>query len=711
MHQQQPPQYRTLRQSIQMDPKRHRFHNKAALILTVLSFVLLVVVSLVFQEEEYDTEGRILEDANNNMADNESDNDFSDYSCRYIYKTIPDPGYAQCRFASTCNGGDGVWGSWVFCSTKTMSVRNWFLVISPLVILWMVLLFRLLGSTAEDYFSPSLEMFSVKLGLPPRFAGVSLLALGNGAADVSATMSAIMGDEKNGYKLSLGALSGAAMLVGGVIAGVVVIVAGGVPCRGALVRDVTALMVTVGVVWGSLANGQIGPSSYGLFLSLYAFFVVIVLVADVYHRAVILPRLAAAQDPTYMEGHSPSSAISRFITSLSNYDNLASLTRCGRDTTIDENGSTTAEDPLAMEHNQQQQQHQPIVENRSTLEESDPVNLLGQHGILHGDGRAVATADDDAGEYTLVDDQLDQFCSAGGPTSSPSAANWSGAFQDGKQEIVAHFVKVWEDVAWNGELNKAEKFLLFCELPFTVGRKLTVPIPCDGYYCRALIALSIVVSPFWFAYYLYSGHGVNLLAPDSILYFGIFWLLMVFVGTSILRYAPGGEGRMAMAVATPIALYGFVMAATWIDFVADQLVSVLDFVGIVLHIPGTIMGLTVLAWGNSMADLSANITMARKGLANMAMTACFAGPVFNILVGLGLGFSALAAKTGQPNIDVAVSTPIVAGFVFILLNCASILFVGTMIGKGRIESYYGYVAVTLYTIYVGTSIYLQFSKY
>ena len=45
-----------------------------------------------------------------------------------------------------------------------------------------------------------------------------------------------------------------------------------------------------------------------------------------------------------------------------------------------------------------------------------------------------------------------------------------------------------------------------------------------------------------------------------------------------------------------------------------------------------VLGLTVLAWGNSVGDMSTNCAMARKGLANMAMTACYAGPVFNLLV-------------------------------------------------------------------------------
>ena len=216
-------------------------------------------------------------------------------------------------------------------------------------------------------------------------------------------------------------------------------------------------------------------------------------------------------------------------------------------------------------------------------------------------------------------------------------------------------------------------------------------------------------SPVWFAYYIWVGHEINLLSKDSIVYFLFFWGFTAVAAFMVLRHAPGGEGSMAMSVAAPIALYGFIIAATWIDFIADHLVSLLDFVGIVLHIPGSIMGLTVLAWGNSMGDLSANMTMARKGLANMAMTACFAGPVFNILLGLGFGFSGLATKTGNSESAVSLSAPINTGFIFVFLNCITILVTGTVIGRGRIETYYGYIAVGLYLVYLVASIWLEFT--
>mmetsp|Transcript_33710 Transcript_33710/g.64336 ORF Transcript_33710/g.64336 Transcript_33710/m.64336 type:complete len:168 (+) Transcript_33710:1-504(+) len=165
---------------------------------------------------------------------------------------------------------------------------------------------------------------------------------------------------------------------------------------------------------------------------------------------------------------------------------------------------------------------------------------------------------------------------------------------------------------------------------------------------------------------------------------------------------------MATMLAVPIALYGFIVAATWIDWIADKLVGLLGFLGIILRIPNYIMGLTVLAWGNSMADLSANVTMARKGLANMAITACFAGPLFNILIGLGAGFGVLRNATKTEENHVHLTPSITTGFVFCFINCGLLLVSGLAINKGVIPVGYGYAALVLYAVYIATSLLLQF---
>ena len=291
------------------------------------------------------------------------------------------------------------------------------------------------------------------------------------------------------------------------------------------------------------------------------------------------------------------------------------------------------------------------------------------------------------------------------------AGSWVEAISDGQAELGQHAATMWDDILDDGDLHPVSKFLLICELPFTILRQITVPIPCEGYYCRALVALSLAVSPLWFVYYLYDGHEINLLAGDKWPYVVVFEAIVVCFALCLLRFAPGGTGELSLALATPIALYGFVIAATWIDTIADALVSLLNFIGIILRIPGPVIGLTILAWGNSMGDLSANMTMARKGLANMAMTACFAGPVFNILVGLGLGFSSLAAQTGNVETEVALSPSVITGFVFIAVNGAAFLGTGLWLGKGRIPKEFGFLALVVYSIYLVTSISLQYSKY
>ncbi len=53
-------------------------------------------------------------------------------------------------------------------------------------------------------------------------------------------------------------------------------------------------------------------------------------------------------------------------------------------------------------------------------------------------------------------------------------------------------------------------------------------------------------------------------------------------------------------------------------------------------LPPNLLALTVLAWGNSIGDFMANTSIAKKGFAEMALTGCFAAPLFNNVLGLGL---------------------------------------------------------------------------
>ncbi|XP_036323679.1 mitochondrial sodium/calcium exchanger protein-like [Rhagoletis pomonella] len=54
------------------------------------------------------------------------------------------------------------------------------------------------------------------------------------------------------------------------------------------------------------------------------------------------------------------------------------------------------------------------------------------------------------------------------------------------------------------------------------------------------------------------------------------------------------------------------------------------------------VGVTLLTWANSIGDLIANQYLARQGYQNMALAACFGGPIFNSLLAVG---STLLYKT------------------------------------------------------------------
>lgn len=495
--------------------------TRRAVILSTVTLLLLMVVTIITHTihskySNYNDQDRLLEDGA----------DYTQYTCDTIFRYTEPNSEQRCDFSKSCNSGAGLFCSFVFCNTWNLSLLTWCLLLSPMLFTWLVLLFRMLGSTAEDFFSPSLEMFSVKMGLPPRFAGVTLLALGNGAADVSATISAITLNPEKGYQMSLGALTGAGMFVGTIVAGIVILTAGGVKCRGALVRDVIMFMFTIMLVYYFFSQGAIGPLAISSFFWSYFSFVIVVLCADIYHRAVVLPRIQKenensqptttvisdiaegsedlfSSDPSVEQAsevelagartvnHSPpshafQSSLHSPIEESSNQDMLLAPSSIRK--TRDQKTFTSKLDRfmIAMSNygiDEGTSGNRPSGWNGLEVTPYDKdhhLKLHGATGLLNK--RSVSSAHDETDQsnhgpsttYTVLMESVENMCTLEGSLVSSMGISWSQSISLAREELQMHFADFIEDLKENDEYNVFDRFFLFCELPFTILRKVSL---------------------------------------------------------------------------------------------------------------------------------------------------------------------------------------------------------------------------------------------
>ncbi|KAI9866031.1 MAG: hypothetical protein M1813_001998 [Trichoglossum hirsutum] len=96
-----------------------------------------------------------------------------------------------------------------------------------------------------------------------------------------------------------------------------------------------------------------------------------------------------------------------------------------------------------------------------------------------------------------------------------------------------------------------------------------------------------------------------------------------------------------------LCFVGFAVSVAWISTIANEVVGVLKAFGVILRISDAILGLTVFAVGNSLGDLVADVTVARLGLPVMALSACFGGPMLNILLGIGISGLYIMIRDGN----------------------------------------------------------------
>jgi len=582
------------------------------------------------------------------------------------------------------------------------------------LILLTLLLFSLLGSTAENYFSPALEMISSEFHIPPPLAGVTLLALGNGAPDVSAVVNAIKMSASEGIPLSLGELTGGGMFVQSVVVGRIVFLGSsfaagkktingekviGVTCREELIRDITMYAISAGYVYWMCSKGVIFYRHVVAMLLLYCGYVAVVIVFEIRrHYSNVVPGIERDTGGNkYVEGVDKVPLI--HTTTTPSYDEEDQTVELSRRRQISSEVLLTVNPPpkqpdppgikqstrvLRMMQKQQLRQQQRLFEKRKSL-------------VVHN-----------------KPDPQDRSPAAHLERGTVEDRSWSlQLFSESLRELSEHLYKaLYSDIWTNTKLSRFEWWCMLLESPFTVMRKLVTPIPCEEEYNRSLVAYSIFFSPLWISFYIstklddFDPFCIDHLDDTGYCFPSVCWpcCISFTIGCAVIKYFPKEDAAaLSLRYSLPISLYGFLIAATWIDVISDQLVNVLEFIGVILRIPAPIMGMTVLAWGNSVGDYTTNGALAQRGLADMSMAACFAGPTFNLLVGLGCGLltqkEALLSNDGLP---ISLMPSVQTGFVFLICNCVVTVFVGVW-NKGVIPKMHGYIFWAAYLAYMTMS--------
>ncbi|XP_077600521.1 mitochondrial sodium/calcium exchanger protein-like [Stigmatopora nigra] len=419
-----------------------------------------------------------------------------------------------------------------------------------LCIVWLLFLFVILGLIASKFFCPNLSAISTSLRLTHNVAGVTFLALGNGAPDIFSAIAAFSHPHTAG--LAVGALFGAGIFVTTVVAGGVALVKPFTVASRPFLRDVIFYMVAVFWTYLILYRGTTTLGETLGYLSLYVVYVLTVIIsAYVYSRQKRLRNGTIDSIPHIQEA----------FESTDSYDNVPSLF-----------AGTDQQD--------YESEYRPLL------------------------------------QYTESTWQI--FLTSINPVDN---RKWRR--------------KNWKWRAVKVLKTPAEVMLLLCIPVVDLDKD-------DKNWRRPLNCFHLLTAPLVCILALQSGMLGNYLIEGQ---FPV-WLLTLLLGLFLSAIVFCSTTNECPPKYHPIfALLGFVVSAVLISAAASEVVSILHMLGVVLSLSNTVLGLTLLAWGNSIGDCFSDITLARQGYPRMAISACFGGIIFNMLFGVGLGCLVQRIKT------------------------------------------------------------------
>ena len=527
-------------------------------------------------------------------------------------------------------------------------------VLVPFVI-WLSYMFLVLGTTADNFFCPALASLSDMIGLTPRVAGVTLLALGNGAPDVFSIYASTKAGE---YGIAVGEVTGAANFVCTGVMGICCIITcnkgnDGLKARGMFLRDVLMLIVSTSYLLYILMDAHITTFECGLYVFMYVVYVGMVMVG---HK---FPPLLAEDRPKWDKQQLEMERLAK-VKKLKKANGGVEPTEAeladaglsaplltddadGEGIPLEERGGEPAangggggghghgggdEKVLNIPDGTGFVEKVKLVMGWYDLSADDrfwvaiqlPVTLIRRltvpivitkpEGALAG--HPLPLGPDPTLLMALCMCAV-LLCAAWLPSREQTVwcvilscilpSSWSC-------RSVRHFAFsspfARTDPAWNIGFNR---IIMVLNPPFTMAflvRFGTRPSSSGSFAGQCLTQTSDATAEDFTATYYYPFGG---LWAGQAAMLGFICALPLCYPVWVLTSGPLPNETLVQVY----VVFSFVSALFWINVVADELVALLATLGDILHVNHAILGLTVLGCGNSMADLAADMSVTRAG--------------------------------------------------------------------------------------------------
>lgn len=561
-----------------------------------------------------------------------------------------------------------------------------------------LMMFFVLADTADSFFGPSLLKLSGYLKLPPNLAGVTLLALGSGAPELCSIVAGLV---NNNSDLAFAVPVGGGIFVTSVVVGSVAICSTVRVARRPFLRDVFAYLIAVCFMFVVYLDRRVRLFEGIICFILYILYVSTVVVGRFIYQTRKKRRLMREK----MKMQIKSQIDTPFLTDIAENE---------------------LEEVIESEDARGIYFSKPVFESEADL--STQIKEIGgifvpKLGFIlpekSGSGLAVTKSENvnQLQSQALDDGKVEEIFSDNEKTQEDVTQIISNYFavydlenDDDLPQKTTFKSTLYKIYAATGlpEMSIVGKIAFFMGSWFwSLIRLISIPKSEISEWNKFLAIITPIGGTIFLTHIIFELFRLYRQWQ--------WWMLALWIVPNIFALLFSifvlitAERKKAPIYFPIFPFFAFILCMAWIFFAADNLVKILEVIGTTLKIPPSVLGITVLAWGNSVGDMISNIVVARAGYATMAIGASYASPLLNAMIGLGMSFTFNSIKEFIKNPSKGVwsgfcfqvdgDATLTVTFSFLIITLALSL-VCVPIMRFRIIKPFALILYTIYIIYI-----------